>query len=165
MLAGNQVSQSSARTIFLLCRSLTYTCLASTAACALDISALSNVDLHVRSRVASTAACALDLFSKMASRKTTLKNLVVGKKQLQGRGKGPAQAQQMPWGAKGWTRQQCANWKKQCQPANSSNKVTINPSWWAGKGMQFKPGGQSLHELRYFQKHTQLLVRKLPFSR
>ena len=164
MPAGNQVSQSSAQTIFLLCHSLTYMCLASTAACALDNSALSNIDLHVRSRVASTAACALDLFSKMARRKTTLKNLVVRKKQLQGGGKGPAQVQQTPWGAKGWTHQQWANWEKQHQPVNSSNKVTINPSWWAGKGMHFKPGGWSLCEIRYFQKHTQLLVRKLPFS-
>ena len=153
------------RTIFLLRRSLTYTCLASTAACALDISALSNIDLHVRSQVASTAACALDLFSKMAHRKTMPKNLVVRKKQLQGHGKGPAQAQQTPWDAKGWTRQQWANWKKQRQPANSSNKATINPSWWAGKRMQFKPGGWSLCKIHYFQKHTQLLVRKLPFSR
>ena len=50
-------------------------------------------------------------------------------------------------------------------PAGSSScKATINPSWWAGKGMQFKPGSRSLREIRYIQKHTQLLVRKLPFS-
>ena len=137
-------------------------CLASTAACALDISAPSLINLHALSRVANTAACALHIFS-MAPMKTTPKNLVARKKQ--GHGKGPAQVQQMPWEAKGWTRQQWVSWKKQHQPDTSSSKATINPSWWAGKGMQFKPGGRLLHEIRYFQKHTQLLVRKLPFSR
>ena len=42
----------------------TNTCLASTAACALDISAPSLIDLHALSRVANTSACALHICSK-----------------------------------------------------------------------------------------------------
>ena len=99
----------------------------------------------------------------MARTKKTPKNLPAKKKSRSG--KRPGQVQQTPWSAKGWTYQQWHNWKKQQQPDSSSCKATINPSWWAGKGMVFKPGGRSLCEIRYFQKHTQLLVRKLPFSR
>ncbi|MDA8042098.1 MAG: hypothetical protein MPJ22_06760 [Pirellulales bacterium] len=99
----------------------------------------------------------------MARTKKTPRNLPAKKKP--GSRKGPGQAQQTPWSGKGWTYQEWYKWKKQRQPDSSSCKATINPSWWPGKGMQFKAGGRSLREIRYFQKHTQLLVRKLPFSR
>ena len=79
LLAGNQVSQSSAWTIFLLHRSLTYTCLASTAAYALDISAPSLIDLHALSRVANTAACALHICSKWLVQKKLQKIWLWGK--------------------------------------------------------------------------------------
>ena len=76
----------------------------------------------------------------MAHTKTTPKNLVA-KKKKQGGPQQPAPVKQMPWEAKGWTHQQWTNWKKQRQPTTSSHKATINPSWWTGKGMQFKPWG------------------------
>ena len=51
------------------------------------------------------------------------------------------------------------------QPDSSSDRATLNPSWWVRKGMKFHGGGRVLQEIRYFQKHMQLLIRKLPFSR
>ena len=70
----------------------------------------------------------------------------------------------MPWEAKGWTQQQWLSWRQHRQPDSSSDRATLNPSWWVGKGMKFHGGGRALQEIRYFQKHTQLLIRKLPFS-
>ena len=99
----------------------------------------------------------------MARTKTTPKNLVIKKKQLKRRG-GKDGREKTPWGAKGWTRQQWINWHQQRQPDSSSSRATLNPSWCLGKSMKFSSGGQSLQGIQYFQKHTQLLIRKLPFS-
>ncbi|MDA8042261.1 MAG: hypothetical protein MPJ22_07585 [Pirellulales bacterium] len=102
----------------------------------------------------------------MARTKTTPKILVVKKKEVKKRGgKRRAPTAETPWAAKGWTREEWVSWHEQRQPINSSSKATLNPSWWLGKGMKFKSGCRSLQEIRYFQKHTQLLIRKLPFSR
>ena len=49
-------------------------------------------------------------------------------------------------------------------PNTSGDRATLNPSWWVGKGMKFHGGARSLQEIWYFQKHMQLLIRKLPFS-
>ena len=69
-----------------------------------------------------------------------------------------------PWEAKGWTQQEWLGWCKRRQPDTSSDCATLNPSWWVGKGMKFSGGATSLQEIWYFQKHMQLLIRKLPFS-
>ena len=98
--------------------------------------------------------------------KTTLKLLVVKKKEVKKRGgKRCAPTAEMPWAAKGWTRDEWVSWREQRQLLHSSSKATLNPSWWLGKGMKFKSGGRVIQEIRYFQKHTQMLIRKLPFSR
>ena len=102
----------------------------------------------------------------MAQTKTTPKNLVVKKKQSKRHGGRDVQVpQKMPWEAKGWTQQQWLSWKQQRQPDNASSHATVNPSWWVGKGMKFRRGGRALQEIWYFQKHMQLLIKKLPFSR
>ena len=71
-----------------------------------------------------------------------------------------------PWEAKGWTQQEWLRWHKRRQPHTSSDHATLNPSWWVRRGMKFSGGGgaRSLQEIRYFQKHTELLIRKLPLS-
>ena len=116
------------------------------------------------SRVGSSLCSRYFKFIKMARTKTTLTHLVVFKKQLKRRG-GKDGREKMPWEAKGWTQQQWINWHQQRQPDSLSSHATLNPSWYAGKGMKFRSGGRSLQEICYFQKHTQLLIRKLPFSR
>ena len=49
-----------------------------------------------------------------------------------------------PWKAKGWTRQEWLRWLKKRQPATSSDRATLSPSWWVGKGMKFHGGARSL---------------------
>ena len=100
----------------------------------------------------------------MAQMKTTPKNLVVRKKSKRHGGRDVQEPQKMPWEAKGWTQQQWLSWRQHRQPDSSSDRATLNPSWWVGKGMKFCRGGRVLQEIRYFQKHMQLLIRKLPFS-
>ena len=72
-----------------------------------------------------------------------------------------------PWEAKGWSQQEWLSWHQKRQSTTSSDHATLNPSWWVRKGMKFHGGAtcRSLQEIRYFQEHTQLLIRKLPFSR
>ena len=97
------------------------------------------VDLHALSQVANTSACVLfRSCSKWLVQKKTPKNVPAKKKA--GSGQGPAQTQQMPWAAQGWTNQQWTSWKKRRQPATSSHKATINPSWWAEKGSSLSLG-------------------------
>ena len=109
------------------------------------------------SRVASSLCSSYLNCFKMACMKTTPRNLVIKKSLRDVEGK-------MPWEAKGWTRQQWLNWRQHRQPDSSSDRATLSPSWWVGKGMKFRGGGRALQEIWYFQKHTQLLIRKLPFS-
>ena len=40
-----------------------------------------------------------------------------------------------PWEVKGWTQQEWLRWLKKRQPDTSSNRATLNPSWWLRKGI------------------------------
>ena len=91
-------------------------------------------------RVANSLSSRYFKFFKMACTKTTPKNLVVKNKQLKRCG-GKDGREKTPWEAKGWTQQQWINWHQQRQPDSSGSRVTLNPSWYLGKGMKFSLGG------------------------
>ena len=117
------------------------------------------------SRVASSLCSSYLNCGKMAQTKNYTQKSSHKKKQSKRRGGRDVQVpHKMPWEAKGWTQQQWLSWKQQRQPDSSSSHATVNPSWWVRKGMKFRGGGRALQEIRYFQKHMQLLIRKLPFS-
>ena len=123
-----------------------------------------HVDLF--SRVASSLCSRYIQCGKMAQMKQTPKNLVAKQKKYKKiRGKNVEVPDKAPWEAKGWTQQEWLRWRRRRQPDTSSDSATLNPSWWARKGMKFSGGTRSLQEIRYFQKHMQILIRKLPFSR
>ena len=46
-----------------------------------------------------------------------------------------------PWEAKDWTREEWMRWHRMWHPDTSSDHATLNPSWWASKGMKFGGGG------------------------
>ena len=43
-----------------------------------------------------------------------------------------------PWESKGWMTEEWMGWLRKWQPDTSSDSATLNPSWWAGKGMKFR---------------------------
>ena len=95
----------------------------------------------------------------MARTKRTPKNIVVKQKRYKKiSGKNVEIADKTPWEAKGWTREEWLVWCRRRQPDTASDSATLNPSWWAGKGMKFSGGVRSLQEIGYFQKHTQMLI-------
>ena len=59
-----------------------------------------------------------------------------------------------PWEAKGWTRQEWLSWHQKRQPTTSTDRATLNPSWWVGKGMKFCGGARSLQEIWYRNTHS-----------
>lgn len=56
-------------------------------------------------------------------------------------------------------------------PSSSSSSRTAssaaanNPEGVSTRNRRYRPGEKALREIRYYQKHTDLLIRKLPFAR
>ena len=58
-----------------------------------------------------------------------------------------------PWEANGWTRQEWMRWHRR-HPESSSDHATLNPNWWARKGMKFHGGTVSLQDSILPEIHT-----------
>lgn len=56
--------------------------------------------------------------------------------------------------------------KSYARKAKSPKKhVSVQPSQKSGEKRRYRPGERSLREIRYYQRNTDLLIRKLPFAR